>query len=448
MLEEMNAETQPVSLSRKSRVIIIIILVLFGLSALSASAFLGGYRGYRQAENEQQLIINTAEAQMLLDQYTLGVQNLESGEYDLARQRFEYVLANDPNFPGVSDKLAAALQVLYATATPTPAPSPSPTPTLTTTPDLRPVEDLFSQAKSLFEDKDWSGTIEALLVLRNVDIEYKVVEVDALLYQALRNRGVEKIRDESNLEGGIYDLALAEKYAPIDSQATTYRNVARIYMIGLGFWEVYPEQAIYYFQQVASAAPYLLDASGWTARERYRAVLIQYADQLADMEEWCEAEEYYLLAISIRSEFSLEENLAFVSIQCSPPTATPAPVTNTPTITVTSTFVVLPTDTPPTPATPTQEINPPTATVSIPTATTEAPIISATPTLTPVPTEEIPPTETPIPEPSSTPTPTIMPLPTDTVAPTATVTDTLQVSAIDVTIMDSSGEIDHYGGAR
>jgi hypothetical protein len=41
-----------------------------------------------------------------------------------------------------------------------------------------------------------------------------------------------------------------------------------------------------------------------------------------------------------------------------------------------------------------------------------------------------------------------MPLPTDTVAPTATVTDTLQVSAIDVTIMDSSGEIDHYGGAR
>jgi hypothetical protein len=248
------------------------------------------------------------------------------------------------------------------------------------------------------------------------------------------------------LEGGIYDLALAEKFGPLDAQALTYRNVARLFMIGLGFWEVYPEQAIYYFQQVASAAPYLRDASGWTARERYRAVLIQYADQLAGEEQWCEAEEYYLIAISIRSEFSLEEKLVFVSVNCSPPTPTPAPITETPTPTETSTLVYISTDTPSSPATPqvsltpTQVISSPTPTDVQPAPTTQIPIPSATSTPTPVLTEEPISTETPIIEASATPTPTLIPEATDTPVSPLPPTDTPQPTQGDAPISTATTE--------
>jgi len=221
--------------------------VLFGGAAFIGMALLGGLGGYQNAQAQFSLLKATQGAQTLLEQYSLGVQELESGQYDLARQRFEYVLAHDPGFPGATDKMAEVMRILYATATPTMVP---PTPTLTPTRDLRPVQDLLDQAKSDFTSGNWDGVINTLVSLRQVDPKYQVVEVDRLLYLTLRNRGVDKIKKESNLEGGIYDLALAERFGPLDSEAENYRNLARIYMIGSSFWEAYPEQAVYYFRQV------------------------------------------------------------------------------------------------------------------------------------------------------------------------------------------------------
>lgn len=374
----------------------------------------GAYTGYQSAYQDFEGLQGTQAVLLIAEQYELGMLDLEEGRYDLARQRFEYVLERDPGHTGAADSLLLVLQVLYATATPTPIP---PTRTPTPTQDLRPIEDLYSSAVDQFNAENWDGVIDTLVNLRKVDQAYRVVEVDSLLYRTLRIRGIHKIRNESNLEGGIYDLALAERFGPLDVDANQWRNFARIYMIGSSFWEVDPIQAVYYFGQVASAAPYLRDASGWTARERYRAALIQYGDLLARKGEWCEAEMQYNLALEIYSDQAIIPTVTYLALECSPPTSTPedtATITLTPTITNTLDPGVTPINT----HTPTS-----TSTVSTvePTLTeTPIPELTDTPGVeeTPTPTQELTPTNQPqstatatnqLPEPSQsqTPEPTI-----------------------------------------
>lgn len=398
-----------------------------------AMALIGAASGYRVAQANWSTTQSALSVQSLVEQYELGVKDLNNGQFDIARQRFEYVLEREPAFPGAADKLAEAIAVLYATATPTPIP---PTHTPTATQDLRPVEELFSYLLEVYAQGDWDAAIDSIVSLRQVDPNYRVVDVDGMLYRVLRNRGINKIRDNGNLEGGIYDLALVERIGPLDAEALTYRDLARYYMMGSGFWEVYPEQAVYYFGLVASASPYLRDASGWTAAARYQAALIQYADQLAREGEWCNAQIQYDLAVSYGGDVHVRETVEYAAYQCSPPTETPSPITDTPTHTVSPspTVVVFITPTP----TWTLESSPtliPTSTSTTPplitpeptgTPTSEwTPSITSTPSLTVVPTQI--PSATSIPVLLPTETATAVSIPTDlveTTTPSPTVENT------------------------
>lgn len=396
-----------------------LIWLLFAGAIITTLAMVGAMAGYQSAwqQHDQQQGIASAEA--ILEQYTLAQEDMLAGRYDLARQRFEYVLQRDPSFPGAADSLAQVINILYATATPSPLP---PTVTPTPTRDLRPVEELLNQAQSLFGEGNWNGVIDTLVSLRKEDAAYRAVDADSLLYRSLRNRGLDKIRNEANLEGGIYDLALAEGFGPLDAEASNWRNLARLYVIGSSFWEVYPEQAVIYFGQLASAAPGLRDASGWTARERYRASLMHLGDKLARAGDWCAAQEQYELALNVRDDAGAQATVVHSALMCSPPTATPtvSPIpSETPTVTPTGTFL------PPTQegtATSTLAPSPTTGTGATPTATPSPtntqgppPVASATPTATvglpatptstveapPTPTETLPPDVEPV-----TPTPT------------------------------------------
>ncbi len=379
-------KTQQARLKRKSSSLLWLIIGLFYIVLIIMVGVFGAYAGYQTAYQDFEGLKGTQEVLLISEQYDLGLLDLEAGRYDLARQRFEYVLERDPGHPGAADNLLKVLQVIYATATPTPVP---PTRTPTATPDLRPIEDLFSQAVSQFNVENWDGVIDTLVNLRKVDQTYRVVEVDSLLYRTLRIRGINKISNESNLEGGIYDLALAERFGPLDVEANQWRNFARIYMIGSSFWEVDPIQAVYYFGQVASAAPYLRDASGWTARERYRAALLQYGDLLARNGEWCDAETQYNLAMEIFSDSAIIPTLAYLALECSPPTSTPE---DTATITLTPTI--------------TNTIDPGVTPVNTQTATSTATVSTVGPTITETPGVEETPTSTPTISPTTQPQPT------------------------------------------
>jgi tetratricopeptide (TPR) repeat protein len=361
------------------------VAVIFGLATLG-----GALAGYRSGVNERQSAAAEQAVLSLEEQYNLAIEDLAVGHFEVAKQRLEYILAIDPAYPGATDRLAEALAILYATATPSPLP-----PTITPTPtrDPRPVQDLFSQAQSLVIGELWDQAIDTLLAVRQADPTHQVARLDGLLYISLRQRGVNKIINQGNLEGGAYDLALAERFAPLDVQANSWRELARLYLFGSSFWEVLPEQAVLYFSQVAAAAPGLRDSSGITAAERYRMALVQYGDQLAGKGEWCAAQEQYEISLSLGIDGAVQEKRDNAALQCSPPTPTQGLASETPTptlpvgVTPSPTWPVIPT------ATNTAPAGEPSSTPAPPTATE------------PLPTEPPPPTATEPPPPSDTPAP-------------------------------------------
>ena len=425
--------TRPVRVSKKSKRKAILFGLAWALLAsivLGAAAFTGGLAGYRSGNQVVQDQRATQNALSLDEQYQLAMQDLSKGRYEVARQRFEFLLDQNPAYPGAKDGLVQAMSVLFATATPTPVP---PTVAPTPTRDLRPVQNLLAQAQTAIANQDWSAGIDTLTNLRAADPAFQVTLVDRLLYIALRNRGVDKIYKQSDLEGGTYDLALAERFGPLDAAALQARNLARMYMYGSAFWEAYPEQAVYYFGQVAAAAPYLSDLSGWTARERYRQALITYGDALAQGEEWCPAQQQYDLALSIRDDATIQTTASYLAEQCSPPTNTPLPPT--PTATPTLPLLLTPTDTPPPLATATETpatTSPPANPTATETPTLE-PTAGATETLpTQTPTNTLPPAETPTntpPPQEPTATDTQQPTEQPSLEPTATLTPAPAVMA-------------------
>jgi len=362
----------------------LVLLILFSAGIFFVAASLGVLGGYQTGLREFSRVQSLEEIKFLQEQYVLAVRDFEMGRYDLARQRFEYVLEQDPAFPGAAEKLVQVAQILYATATPTVIP-PTTTPTFTPTRDLRPVQEQFAQAQSDYVLGNWNSVIDTLLGLRKVDASYRVVDVDGLLYRSLRYRGLQKIREEANLEGGMYDLSLAEKFGPLDVQAENWRNLARLYVIGSGFWEVYPEQAVFYFSQVAAAAPGLRDASGWTASGRLWASLVHFGDFLAARGDWCAAQEKYDAALAMGSDTAVMEKASQAYDHCHPPTETPEPTVK-PSETATGTV-----------APPVMTVETPTATEMVPSPTVQA--TEPQPSVTPSPTEAAPPSPTDTPPP-------------------------------------------------
>jgi len=325
--------------------------VFFGLLALILIALTSGFLGYQSGINRRKQAESLQIERVVEDQFALALQDMDAKRYDLARQRFEYVIQLNPNYPGVTEQLAEVILRQSTTATPTVVP----TPTITPTPDLRGVEELFQQAQQDLANYNWSAAIDTLQALRKADINYQAVWVDDMLYVSFRNRGVDKILKEGELEGGIYDLTLAELFGPLDADASGYIVWARLYITGASFWELDWSQAVYYFAQVAPALPNLRDRSGWTATERYRLALIGYGGQLADSKEWCAAQEQYELALAIGDDPQVRETLDFVAQKCAETRQQPEPPAESPEPTPTPGGEITPTQPAPTETQPAQE---------------------------------------------------------------------------------------------
>lgn len=348
-------------------------LILLSLAALVVIAVASVIGGYRSGINQRTDFEATQVSQTIEEQFNQGLLDVQEGRYEIARQRFEYVIRLNPNYPGVTDRLAEVLLEINTTATPTTVP----TPTLTPTVDLRGAEELFSQAQVLLADHNWTEAIDTLLKLRKDEPDYHTVEVDSMLYVGLRNRGVDKILNQADLEGGTYDLALAERFGPLDIEAKNYRDWADLYAKGVSFWELDWSQAVFYFGQLIVPAPNLRDSAGMTATERYRQALIRYGDQLAEANEFCLAQEQYEAAFNVASDPQVEPTASWVTRRCEneredaeggdegeqeptqpPVEATPTPggeITSTPGAEITSTPGAEATPTPGEQVTPTPE---------------------------------------------------------------------------------------------
>jgi tetratricopeptide (TPR) repeat protein len=317
------------------------------LGVLLLALIAGGsvYAGYNSAIDQRTHYQSTLVANEATNQYVLAQQDIAAGNFDRARQRLEYIIKLDPNYPNVSDQLAYVLTQQRITATPTVVP----TPTLTPTPDYRGRDELFAQAQNLLIGRDWTGAIETLLLLRKNYPDFSAVQVDDMLFVALRNRGIDKIAQLHDLEGGNYDLTLAERFGPLDAEARNWRDWAELYIRGASFWGVDWAQSVSYFSQLAAAAPNLSDVSGWTASNRYLDALLGYGDWLAARGQWCDAQAQFDTYMTLLASSQVEPTAIYAADQC----AQGASATTTPGGETTPTpEQIIPIETPPPATTP------------------------------------------------------------------------------------------------
>ena len=358
--------------------------MVFVLLILLVGALLGIPRGI----NARVSLAETQAAPKIKSQLENARLDIEEGRFEVALDRLDWIL--EEMSPYLSDEELAEVGEIYSQTllristyrTSTPEPSPTPTEVAyTPTPDLRGEEELFATAQQLIAQESWDEAVKTLEALRQKSIDYKSVQVDGMLYVALRNRGLDKILVQGSLEPGIYDLTLAERFAPLDSSAEGVRTWTRLYLTGASYWGVDWSQVIFYFEQVYPQLPYLRDGTGMTSTERYRIALVEFGNQLVALGEACEALEYYQRSLEISADPAIQPTAQWVAEECEEEEAEDQEPQNTPT--------PIPTSVNPT-AVPTQETTiPPT------TAPTDEPTQEPTVEPTEEPSEE--PTEEPSP---------------------------------------------------
>ncbi len=256
---------------------------------------IGALSGYGSGMGQRFDAQDTQQSGQLEEQFQLGKQALEAGNYELAREYFEFVLTTDQNFPGIQAAYADLLILMQVS----PTPVFSPTPLVSPTPDLRGVEEIYNQAQQLLNVSDWDGAIANLDSLRKTDPSFRTAEVDGMYYMALHQRGVAKITGSCstvNLEGGIYDLTLAEHFVGIgklDSYAESLRTYARLYIIGASYWDQDWLQAQNFFAEVRTAYPNMQDSSCMSATRRYILATFKIAEQEYNFGNPCRAENAY-----------------------------------------------------------------------------------------------------------------------------------------------------------
>jgi len=297
---------------------------ILGMALLIGILLLSGVGGYAAGIGERKNAEKTQVSQALQEQYQLALQDMQDGHYFRARQRFEYIIQLNPNYPGVTDKLAEVLLEISTTATPTLLPQATASPTS----DGRNNQQQFDQAQQDLAASDWGKALDDLLTLRKTDPAFRTVEIDGMLFFALRNSGRDKILKESDLEGGIYDLTLAEKFGPLDSEAQGLLSWSSLYITGASFWDIDWEQVVNYFSQVAPQLPNLRDGSGMTANERLRLSLFEYGNTLANNGQYCKAVKAYQDSLAIAPDAKVQAAGELAAKGCSQgdqPVSTPKP---------------------------------------------------------------------------------------------------------------------------
>lgn len=114
----------------------LLVLAVLGISICLCFVIvtLAGFAGIR----DEMEAIGTSAVQVqqtdVADQYQRGVADLESGRYELAGDRFAYVLTEIPDYEDASALLQQVMDVLNYTPTPSETPTSEPTETPTSAP--------------------------------------------------------------------------------------------------------------------------------------------------------------------------------------------------------------------------------------------------------------------------------------------------------------------------
>ena len=140
-----NSETtqsnKPITPARRGRTFLISALIF--LVIMGIAIFAGIQQGF-SIRKENKLTLLT---QQLTEQFKFATDDIQAQRYEIARQRLEFIISNDPGFPGAQDKLTQVLVLMNA-------PTLTVTPSLTPTPDFSGAEQAYAKAGQLIAAQD------------------------------------------------------------------------------------------------------------------------------------------------------------------------------------------------------------------------------------------------------------------------------------------------------
>ena len=297
-----------------------------GILAMLIIAAIGAGAGYLSAMKIRMAEETNQRLEIATTQYVMAEQDQQSGNLDMARQRLEYILTIYPEYPGLDTKLA---EVMVAISLANPQTTTPQTPAETAaapvpTKDTGQVSVLFNQAQNQYAASDWTGLLNTVNQMRNIDPTYKPVEVDGFYYYALRYNGISKIQS-GHLEVGLYYFAMAEQIAPLDVDVESWRNFARMYLIAGSWFGADWAKSAELFYSVSQNVPNMIDTSGYNAKQRYGLSLAGIGDNYMLALDYCNAANQYKSAKEVYAEEELEAKITQADEYCANPPATPTP---------------------------------------------------------------------------------------------------------------------------
>lgn len=298
--------------------------------------FYGGiaYWGWQSGQNlrrEQAMASQTAE---LDKQLALAKVDMDTGNYELALLRLEWVVGHGGGSEAAELQAEAQHQIaLLLTPSPTPTitpiptatPLPAPTADLTEEQEQEAAAEAFADLEDIMADYKWEEAITAVPAFQLRFPSYRRPDTDKMLYDAYLEHG-QRLLPTDEIERGLFYLEQARRLGPIPEEVQGQIVFAELYLEGIVFYDVNWPAYLYYFRELCSYAPLFQQAC-----PRLEDGLIKHADGLALSLDWCPAAEHYAEARALPRTGPLPEGLAAkqdeASAQCllatPTPTATP-----------------------------------------------------------------------------------------------------------------------------
>ena len=241
---------------------------------------------------------NKIQIELAEEHYDKGNAHLSSGELELAIAEYELVVQLDPKHSGAPGKLEEARQQLVV----------QPTPTAVLQQETKVA--LLEEIRAANGRRDWQGVLDRADRLLALDPEYARGEVDRMLFEAFHQSGLILV-EQDRLEEAVrlFDRALVLQ--PDNVQVAHAKNLASLYTQGMGYWGADWGQAASSLQTLYRLAPDYRDV-----RDRLFEARVNYGDQLAASEEWCDASDQYARAVGIRAEAGTAAKRQAASSRC------------------------------------------------------------------------------------------------------------------------------------
>lgn len=299
-------EPTPVVVTRRYRSLAFV-LPLFLCLLMVAAVLVPLGLGIRDGEQDRAAFLQSSAE----NHYKRALEFEAENYMELAYTEVQIALRFDPNYAPARAKLLSLQSRLVPSGTPAP---------------VNVADQLYKQAADAVQKQEWDDAIGQLEELRRSNPDYRMAEVDQMLFQAYVGGGKRAVAS-GNIELARQRFEYALALQPNDATALQGRDLARFYLAGqqaAGFdWGI----AVSNYQKV-----YEQDPNYYDIKTQLRNALLSNAQMAAKQGAWCIAARDFDRAVQLGA--STAADAAQAQTNCRNAVLTPSP-TPTPTATPT-----------------------------------------------------------------------------------------------------------------